>query len=146
MGHAKCFLTNSCVALAMRGVFVNFVALLTCNVVGKRWYIRCLIHLTYLNTLYIRLQLAGSCQILTKFMDVCVTGVLLMSILGCTLNRRINCCFRHTRGFWVFGPLQMRWLPWSSLFLCSGIEFWFSWWWIGVLARGMSLSWVMAII
>ena len=36
MGLAKCFLTNSCLALAMRGVFVNFVALLTRNAVAKR--------------------------------------------------------------------------------------------------------------
>ena len=31
MGRAKCFLTNSCLALAMRGVFVNVVALLARN-------------------------------------------------------------------------------------------------------------------
>ena len=31
MGRAKCFLTYSCLALAMRGVFVNSVALQTRN-------------------------------------------------------------------------------------------------------------------
>ena len=36
MGRAKCFLTNSCLALAIRRVFVNFLPLLTRNVVEKR--------------------------------------------------------------------------------------------------------------
>ena len=35
MGRAKCFLTYSCLALAMRGVFVEFVALLTRNAVAN---------------------------------------------------------------------------------------------------------------
>ena len=38
--RAKCFLTYSCLALAMRGVFVNFTALLTRNAVAKTLCIR----------------------------------------------------------------------------------------------------------
>ena len=75
------------------GVLVNFVALLTHNAVSKRCVFADLYTCFY--TLYIRLKLAGSSHILTKFMDaqrrtalifvtqgvgctscICVTGVL----------------------------------------------------------------------
>ena len=36
MGRSKCFLTYSCLALAMRDVFANFVTLPTLNAVAKR--------------------------------------------------------------------------------------------------------------
>ena len=69
MGRAKCFLTYSCPALAMRGVFVDFVALLTLNAVAKRCVLADLYTWFIYNTLYIRLKLAGSSHIFTKFMD-----------------------------------------------------------------------------
>ena len=62
-------ITYLCLALAMRGVFVNFVALLTRNVVSKRCVFADLYTWFIYNTLYIRLKLAGSSHILTKFMD-----------------------------------------------------------------------------
>ena len=69
MGHAECFLTYSCLALAMRGVFVNFVTLLTCNAVAKHCVFADLYTWFNYNTLYIRLKLASCSHILTKFMD-----------------------------------------------------------------------------
>ena len=72
MGRSKYFLTYSCLALAMRNVFANFVALLTCNAVAKRCVfadLSCLYTWFIYNTLYNRLKLAGSSHILTKFMD-----------------------------------------------------------------------------
>ena len=71
MGRAKClsFLTYSRLALAMRGVFVDFVALLTRNAVAKRCVFADLYTWFIYNTLYIRLKLAGSSHILTKFSD-----------------------------------------------------------------------------
>ena len=68
MGRAGCFLTNLCLALAMCGVFVNVVALLTHNAVSKRCVFADLTRFIY-NTLYIRLKLAASSHILAKFMD-----------------------------------------------------------------------------
>ena len=71
MGRSKCFPTYSCLALAMRDVFANFVAMLTHNAVAKRcvfadWYTWFIY-----NMLYNRLKLAGSSHnIMTKFMDV----------------------------------------------------------------------------
>ena len=62
-------LTYSCLALMMRGVFVNFVALLTHNAMSKRCVFADLYTWFIYNTLYIRLKLAGSSNILTKFMD-----------------------------------------------------------------------------
>ena len=77
----------------MRGVFVNFVAVLTLYAVAKRCIFADLYTWFIYNTLYIRLKLAGSSHILTKCMDaqrrtalffslkawaarrVCVTGV-----------------------------------------------------------------------
>ena len=53
----------------MRGVFVNFVALLTCNAVVKRCVFTDLYTWFIYNTLYIRLKLAGSSHNLIKFMD-----------------------------------------------------------------------------
>ena len=87
-------LTYSCPALAMRGVFVNFVALQTRNAVAKRCVFADLYTWFIYDTLYIRPKLAGSYHILTKFMDtqrrtalifatqgvgcacVCVTGII----------------------------------------------------------------------
>ena len=53
----------------MRGVFVKFVALLTHNAVAKRCLFLDLYTWFIYNTLYIRLKLAGSSHVLTKFMD-----------------------------------------------------------------------------
>ena len=53
----------------MRGVFANFIALLTRNTVAKRCVFAELYTWFIYNTLYIRLKLAGSSHILTKFMD-----------------------------------------------------------------------------
>ena len=53
----------------MRGVFVNFVALLMHNAVSKRYVFADLYTWFIYNTLYIRLKLDGSSHILTKFMD-----------------------------------------------------------------------------
>ena len=53
----------------MRGVFVDFVALLTLNAVAKRCVFADLYTWFIYNTLYIRPKLAGSSHILTKFMD-----------------------------------------------------------------------------
>ena len=53
----------------MRGVFIKFVALLTRNAVAKRYVFADLYTWFIYNTLYIRLKLAGSSHILTKFMD-----------------------------------------------------------------------------
>ena len=53
----------------MRDVFANFVALLTRNAVAKRCVFADLYTWFIYNTLYIRLKLAGSSHILTKFMD-----------------------------------------------------------------------------
>ena len=55
--------------LAMRCVFVNFVALLTRNVVAKRCVLADLNTWFIYNTLYIRLKLSGSSHNLTQFMD-----------------------------------------------------------------------------
>ena len=68
MGRAECFLTYFCLALAMCGVFVNFVALLMHNTVSKRCVFADLYKWFIYNTLYIRFKLAGSSYILTKFM------------------------------------------------------------------------------
>ena len=68
MGRAECFLTYLCLALMMRGVFVNFDALLTRNAVSKRCVFDIYTWFIY-NTLYIRLKLAGFSHILIKFMD-----------------------------------------------------------------------------
>ena len=69
MGRAECFLTCTCLALAMRGVFVKFFALLTHNAVAKRCVFADLYTWFIYKTLYIRLKLAGSSHILTKFMN-----------------------------------------------------------------------------
>ena len=69
MWRAKCFLTYLCLALAMRGVFVKFVALLTRNAVAERCVFADLYNCSIYNMLYIRLKLAGSSHILTKVMD-----------------------------------------------------------------------------
>ena len=69
MVRSKCFLAYSCLALAMRDVFVNFVALLTRNAVSKRCVLADLYTWFIYNTLCNRLKLAGSSHILTKFMD-----------------------------------------------------------------------------
>ena len=70
MGRAECFLTYSCLALAMRDVFVNFVALLTRHAVSKSCVFADLYTWFIYNTLYICLKIAGfSHYILTKFMD-----------------------------------------------------------------------------
>ena len=69
MGRSKCFLTYSCLALAMRDVFADFVALLTRNAVAKRCVFADLYTCFIYNTLFNRLKLAGSSHILTKFMD-----------------------------------------------------------------------------
>ena len=69
MGCAECFLTYFCLALAIRGVFFNFVALLTCNAVAKCCVFADLYTLFIYNTLYLCLKLIGSSHILTKFMD-----------------------------------------------------------------------------
>ena len=53
----------------MRGVFVNSVALQTRNAVAKRCVFADLYTWFIYDTLYIRLKLAGSPHILTKFMD-----------------------------------------------------------------------------
>ena len=53
----------------MRGVFVNFVALLTRNAVATRCVFADLYTWFIYDTLYIRLKLAGSSHVLTKFMD-----------------------------------------------------------------------------
>ena len=53
----------------MRGVFVNFVALLTRNAVAKCCVFADLYTRFIYDTLYIRLKLAGSSYVLTKFMD-----------------------------------------------------------------------------
>ena len=53
----------------MRGVFVNFVALLTRNAVAKRCVFVDLYTWFFYDTLYIRLKLAGCSHVLTKFMD-----------------------------------------------------------------------------
>ena len=53
----------------MRGVFVNSVALQTGNAVAKRCVFADLYTWFIYDTLYIRLKLAGSSHILTKFMD-----------------------------------------------------------------------------
>ena len=53
----------------MRGVFVNFVALLTHNAVLKRCVFADLYTRFIYNTLYIRFKLAGSSHILTTFMN-----------------------------------------------------------------------------
>ena len=53
----------------MRGVFVNFVALLTRNAVAKRCVFADLYNCYIYNMLYIRLKLAGSSHILKKVMD-----------------------------------------------------------------------------
>ena len=55
--------------MAMRNVLVNFVALLTRNAVAKRYLFADLYTCFIYNTLYIRLKIAGSSHILTKFMD-----------------------------------------------------------------------------
>ena len=77
----------------MRGVFVNFVALLARNAVAKRCVFVDIYTWLFYNTLYNCLKLAGSPHVLTKIMDaqrrtaqnfvtqgvgcgrVCVTGV-----------------------------------------------------------------------
>ena len=69
MGRSKCFLTYSCLALEMRNVFANFVALLTRNAVAKRCVFADLYTCFIYNRLYNGLKLAGSSHILTKFMD-----------------------------------------------------------------------------
>ena len=69
MGRSKCFLTYSCLALAMRDVFANFVALLTCNAVAKRCVFNDLYTCFIFNTMYNCLKLAGSSHILTKLID-----------------------------------------------------------------------------
>ena len=69
MGRAKCFLTYSCLALAMRCVLVNSVALQMRNAVAKRCVLADLYTWFIYDTLYIRLKLAGSSHILTKFMN-----------------------------------------------------------------------------
>ena len=53
----------------MRGVFVNFVALLTRNAVAERCEFVVLYTWFIYDTLYIRLKLAGSSHVLKKFMD-----------------------------------------------------------------------------
>ena len=53
----------------MRGVLVNLVAHLARNAVAKRCVFADLYTWFIYNTLYIRLKLAGSSHILTKFMD-----------------------------------------------------------------------------
>ena len=53
----------------MRGIFVNFVTLLTCNAVAKRYVFADFYTWFISNTLYIRLKLAGSSHILSKFKD-----------------------------------------------------------------------------
>ena len=53
----------------MRGVSVNSVALQTRNAEVKRCVFADLYTWIIYNTLYIRLKLAGSSHILTKFMD-----------------------------------------------------------------------------
>ena len=67
--RVKCFLTYWCLALAMRDVFVNVVALLTRNAMAKRCVFADLYTWFIYNTLYIRLKTAGSSYILTKFLD-----------------------------------------------------------------------------
>ena len=77
----------------MRGVFVNFVALLTRNAVAKRCVFVDIYTWLFYDMLYIHLKFAGSSHVLTKIMDaerrtaqnivtqgvgcgrVCVTGV-----------------------------------------------------------------------
>ena len=56
-------------SLAMRGVFVNFVAMLTRNAVSKRCVSADLYTWFIYNTLYICPKLAGSSHHLTKLMD-----------------------------------------------------------------------------
>ena len=53
----------------MRGVFVNFVALITRNAVAKPCVFADLYTWFIYETLYIRLKLVRSSYILTKFMD-----------------------------------------------------------------------------
>ena len=53
----------------MRGVFANFVALLTRNTAAKRCVFADLYIWFIYNTLCNRLKIAGSSHILTKFMD-----------------------------------------------------------------------------
>ena len=82
VGRAKCFLTYSCLALAMRGVFVNFVPLLTRNTMARRCIFADLYTWLIYNKLYIRLKLAGFSHILTKFIDVHRRTALVIVIPG----------------------------------------------------------------
>ena len=69
MGRSKCFLTYSCLALAICDVFANFFALLTRNALAERYVLADLYTWFIYNTLENRLKLAGSSQILAKFID-----------------------------------------------------------------------------
>ena len=107
MGHAECFLTYSWLALAMRIVLANFVALLTCNAVSKRcvfvdlytWFIN--------NTLYIRLKLAGYSHILTKLMDAQRRTVLI------SVTQGVGCAS-------YMCDSGIRCAPWIDQFVLSG--------------------------
>ena len=87
MGRSKCFLTYSCLALAMRDVFANGVALLTRNAVAKRCVLADLYTWFIYNTLCNRLKLAGSTHILhmmqnAKCMDAQRRTVLIFGTRG----------------------------------------------------------------
>ena len=71
----------------MRGIFVNFVALLTRNAVAKRCVFANLYTWFIYNTLYIRLKLAGSSHILTQFMYAQRRTALLLSLKAWAVRR-----------------------------------------------------------
>ena len=103
MGRAKCFLTYSCLALAMRGVFVNSVALQTRNAVAKRCVFADLYTCFIYDTLYFRLKLAGSSHIPTKFMDAQRRTALIFVTqgVGCS-SCMCDCSIKSTRpGFQI---------------------------------------------
>ena len=66
----------------MRGVFVNFVALLTRYAVAKRRVFADIYTWFIYNMLYIRLKLAGFSHILTKFMGAQRRTVLIFVTQG----------------------------------------------------------------
>ena len=129
--YRQIVLTNSWFALAMRGVFVNFVALLTRNAVAKRCVFVVLYTSFIYDTLYFRLKLAGSSHVLTKFMDAqrrtaqfCVTqGVGCASCMcdrGITFIRRINHqrILTHAQRITTHWPKFFIFVRWTCVMVC----------------------------
>ena len=71
----------------MPDVHVNFVALLTSNAVAKRCLFADLYSCFICSTLHIRLKLAGSSHILTKFVDAQRRTDLLLSLKAWVVRR-----------------------------------------------------------